>query len=460
MRRNKTLAALALAGTCLTATAQAQTAINLNALTGLSPFSTLLSTPAGKAALAANYDVTGAIQNGTQTQPDLLPFPAQEDQALKDAAITSGNADQLADGLGTKLGTAYQSLVTVTSPDDGKTIKAIQYTNVSKSVATIIAYTYKLTGADSASGKYFFSNGTTDGKISVSPAAAVILKSADGTTDVFGKAYGLPIGAPKADPYGDSRPFQTLKTLKIYTGTDYFGVTQPNTAYLSGPVQNLVKSPAFPSGHTTYGYTESLLLALLVPQRYPEMVTRGAEYGNDRIILGAHYAMDVIGGRTLASYDLAHLLANDPAYVGQKEGKVTIADYQVALKAAKKDLKKALTTACGGKLWTCAKEDTSRFASLPADEAFYESTQTYGLPVVYPAIAAKTEDVGVEAPEAGYLLTAAFPYLSLKQADAILTETEGPGGGFLDNGSDFGVYSRIDLFKAALAAEKLWPHKA
>ena len=48
--------------------------------------------------------------------------------------------------------------------------------------------------------------------------------------------------------------------------------------------------------------------------------------------------------------------------------------------------------------------------------------------------AGKTADVGKLAPEAGYLLTAAFPYLTLDQANAILTATQGPGGGFLDNG--------------------------
>ncbi len=48
-------------------------------------------------------------------------------------------------------------------------------------------------------------------------------------------------------------------------------------------------------------------------------------------------------------------------------------------------------------------------------------------------------------PETGYLLTAVFPSLTLEQADRILTETEGPGGGFLDNGSAFGVYSRLNL---------------
>ena len=39
--------------------------------------------------------------------------------------------------------------------------------------------------------------------------------------------------------------------------------------------------------------------------------------------------------------------------------------------------------------------------------------------------------------------------LTLAEADAILTETEGPGGGFLDDGSAFGVYSRLDLYRAA-----------
>ena len=61
----------------------------------------------------------------------------------------------------------------------------------------------------------------------------------------------------------------------------------------------------------------SILLAVLVPDRYQQMIARAAEYGNDRILMGAHYAMDVLGGRTLATYDLAHLLANDPIYLGQ-----------------------------------------------------------------------------------------------------------------------------------------------
>jgi hypothetical protein len=83
------------------------------------------------------------------------------------------------------------------------------------------------------------------------------------------------------------------------------------------------------------------------------------------------------------------------------------------------------------------------------NSALYEVTQTYGLPVVFAKNAEGAEDVAKLAPEAGYLLTAAFPSLTLPQADAILTLTEGSGGGFLDNGSAFGVYSRLDLYKAA-----------
>ncbi len=437
------------------AVAGAQSAINLSTLKVLAPFSALLDTPQGKAALASNLSVTGAIQNGTSSQPGLQSFVAAQAQALKDGTITGGNGYGLADGLGSKLGIAYQSLTSVSKPGPGKMVP--DTTNISSNLATLFGYTSALTGLDSNSAKYFFADETVVNKTAskpVSPEAAAIISAIGGTTDVFGKAYGDPAGAKSADPLGDSRPFQTEPKITKYSDPDFFGDPSNNQDYLTGPAQNLIKSPSFPSGHTTYGYTESLLFAVMVPERFTQMVTRGAEYGNSRIILGAHYAMDVIGGRTVAIYDLAHLLADNPAYLGQKEPKTaTISNFRVTLKAARADLRKALEKASGGELSAGAAEDSSRFSNPAANEAFYESTQTYGLPVVYPATAGKIEDVGRLAPEAGYILTAAFPKLTLQKADKILTETEGPGGGFLDNGSSFGVYSRLDLYKAGLVAE-------
>lgn len=425
-------------------TATAQSVTSMAVLRGLTPVTTLDDTAEGRAALAGNLTVTGAIQNGTANQPTLLPFPDQQQQALRDAFITDGNAYQLADGLGTKLGDAYQRLTSYTRDDD--------FTNVSPTVANLIAYASAVTKTDSNAGKYFFANATTDGKQPVSAEALAILHQAGGVTDIFGKAYNLPAGSEGADAYGNSRPFQTEPHLLTYGGPDFFGAPSDSVAWLRGPAMNLVDSPSYPSGHTTYGYTESLVLALLVPDRYPEMMVRAAEYGNDRVVIGAHYAMDVLGGRTLATYDLAHLLANTPDYVGVDRGGVRIDDFRQALAEARSDLTGALANACGNAVPVCARDDQSRFARPEDNARFVDSTQTYGLPAVFGQNVDAAVDVGKVAPEAGYLLTAAYPYLSLDQANAILTATLGPGGGFLDNGSVFGVYSRLDLHRAAQQA--------
>ena len=442
--------ALAPVGVC------AQTPVNINALKGLAPVSLLNKTYASRAALGSDLAVTRGIQVGAIRQPTLLPLALQRQQALQDAYITDGNLAQLADGLGTTLGAAYQARAHYTDRD--------HFTSVSQAVADLIAYTNATTGSDSNSGKYFFANGTTDGKAPVSDEAAAILKQRGGVTDIFGVGYGRPAGTPGADAFGNSRPFQTIPDLVTFTGPDYFGTPADNTVYNRGPISNLIDSPSFPSGHTTYGYMGSLVLAVLVPQRYQQMIARGAEYGNDRILMGAHYAMDVLGGRTLATHDLAHLLANDPLYVNRplltganRSGGNTVADYRAAVATARADVKAALEAGCGKALDVCAKEDIGRFGDPAANEAFYNTTQTYGLPVVYPETAGKVEDVGQLAPEAGYLLTVAFPYLSLDQANRVLTETEGPGGGFLDDGSAFGVYSRLNLYAAAGRAAALAP---
>ena len=428
--------------------AVSQTANDMAGLMGLAPVTVLSKTSEGNAALAANFIVTSGIQNGTIRQATLLPFAEQQQQALRDVFITKGNLAELADGLGTTLGAGYLARAHY--------IDRTHFTSLSPAVADVIAYANATTGANSGSGKYFFANATTNGKTQVSAKAMEILKSIGGDTDIFGKSYGLAAGATGADAYGNSRPFQTEPSMTRIAGPDYFNTPADDWTYNRGPMMNLINSPSYPSGHTTYGYTGAVLLAVLVPERYQQMITRGAEYGNDRILVGAHYAMDVMGGRTLAIYDLAHLLANDPAYVGQSfKDAPSIKNFQAAIKVARADLTTALQAACGKKLEECAREDTGRLSNPAANEAFYASTQTYDLPVVYPQNANKVEDVGKLAPEAGYLLTVAFPSLTLEQANQILTDTEGPGGGFLDNGTAFGVYSRLNLYAAAGRAAAL-----
>jgi membrane-associated phospholipid phosphatase len=68
---------------------------------------------------------------------------------------------------------------------------------------------------------------------------------------------------------------------------------------------------SFPSGHTNTGYTDALLMAEMIPERFDSLVERGARYGYSRIVLGVHYPLDVMGSRMVAQRNVAHYL-NDP----------------------------------------------------------------------------------------------------------------------------------------------------
>ncbi len=284
--------------------ADAQTANNLAALKGLAPFATLPNSPAGQAALAANFAVTGGVQTGLLRRPTLSalrrPAAAGAERRLHHRRRSRRSRRRAWNDARRRLCRARP----LSRPR--------AFHQCVASVADVVAYALATSGADSNSGKYFFANATTDGKTPVSDQAAAILKDENGATDVFGIAYGRPRGGPGADAFGDSRPFQTEPSFAAIAGPDYFNVPADNVVYNRGPAMNLSDSPSFPSGHTTYGYTGALLLALLTPERYPRMIARGAEYGDDRIIVGAHYAMDVIAGRTLATYDVAHLSPTIP----------------------------------------------------------------------------------------------------------------------------------------------------
>ncbi len=422
--------------------------VTLTALRGLAPATALANTEAGRAALAANFSVTGGVQTGEIRQPTLMPFAQQQQQALRDAFIAFHNLTNLADGLGTTLGAAYQARAHY--------LDRTRFTSVSGPVADAINYAESVALSDAGAGKFFFANGTLDGKTPAPTEAQAILQDVKGAPDPFGRAYNRPAGSPGADRYGNSRPFQTEPIQSPIVGPDYFNMPASNSVYNRGPVMNLVDSPSYPSGHSTYGFTGAILLAVLVPERYSQMIARGAEYGNDRIILGAHYAMDVMSGRTLATWEMAHLLANDPAFMNRPiRAGAPLGDFRATLAVARADLTAALEAGCGDKFAACARQDIGRFGDAAAVGSFYAATQTYGLPAVHPEMADTQEDVGALAPEAGNLLTSAFPKLSLDEADRILTETEGPGAGFLDDGSAFGVYSRLNLYEAGRRAAAL-----
>jgi hypothetical protein len=86
--------------------------------------------------------------------------------------------------------------------------------------------------------------------------------------------------------------------------------------------------------------------------------------------------MDVLGGRTLATYDIAQLLANKAGYVGARRGNLVIDNYQEALAAARADVTAALEKECGNTLTLCSRQDDSRFVDHAKNKAFYEAARS------------------------------------------------------------------------------------
>ncbi len=58
---------------------------------------------------------------------------------------------------------------------------------------------------------------------------------------------------------------------------------------------------SYPSGHSLRGWTISLVLAQVAPERAEKIYARGWDYCNSRVILGAHWQSDVDASRTAAS---------------------------------------------------------------------------------------------------------------------------------------------------------------
>lgn len=78
-----------------------------------------------------------------------------------------------------------------------------------------------------------------------------------------------------------------------------------------GPVcedkQQLSHSYDYPSGHTSWGTSVGLVLAELFPERGDAILQRARDYGNSRVICGAHSVSAVEAGRQAAAAIVAGL---------------------------------------------------------------------------------------------------------------------------------------------------------
>ena len=78
-----------------------------------------------------------------------------------------------------------------------------------------------------------------------------------------------------------------------------------------GDEAELSKNGSFPSGHTSIGWATALVLSEINPDRQQELIQRGYDFGESRVICGAHYQSDVDAGRIVGSAVVASLHADE-----------------------------------------------------------------------------------------------------------------------------------------------------
>jgi len=94
------------------------------------------------------------------------------------------------------------------------------------------------------------------------------------------------------------------------------------------PLVKKKSSGSYPSGHTTIGTVMGIVLSNMIPEKRVALMARAWEFGNNRLVVGIHYASDIEAGR-LSGYAIAAVLA-------------THADYNKEFEAAKAELRGVL----------------------------------------------------------------------------------------------------------------------
>ncbi|WP_261995117.1 glycoside hydrolase domain-containing protein, partial [Streptomyces sp. ME109] len=205
-----------------------------------------------------------------------------------------------------------------------------------------------------------------------------------------------------------------------------------------GSYGSLATSGSYPSGHTYGGYEAGTILATLLPELAPSILARTSEYGDNRIVLGFHYPLDVMGGRISGQATVAHRWA-DP-------------DFAKLLQQAHTEMENVLLAQCqekgyGDTLAACGGDSYAGLSDAQ-DVDLYTRRLTYGFSQVGKAgQALKTPS------DAAALLITAFPDLTTEQRTQILEQTATDSGYPLDLTADGGAsWQRINL-AAAMAAK-------
>jgi acid phosphatase (class A) len=158
------------------------------------------------------------------------------------------------------------------------------------------------------------------------PAQVEQAKADDDEEDIFifRKALGDKF-TPAALPLTDTLSNHVRNDSGVNTKPAKMAFNRPRPYNLDTKLKPVCKThmgaeaandASYPSGHTTTGYLEALVLAAMVPEKRDAIFARAEDYANNRLICGVHYRSDLDGSKRL-SYASYALMTVNPQF--QKE---------------------------------------------------------------------------------------------------------------------------------------------
>lgn len=143
--------------------------------------------------------------------------------------------------------------------------------------------------------------------------------------DAFSEAFGINI-----NPQDTPEIYKLIVGMREDAGDlatraakDYYNRQRPFSFYgemTCNPEQQeeLSTNGSYPSGHTSIGWATALVLSEINPDRINEILQRGYQMGESRVICGYHFQSDVDAGRITGAGVVARLHA-DPGFNAQLE---------------------------------------------------------------------------------------------------------------------------------------------
>ena len=143
----------------------------------------------------------------------------------------------------------------------------------------------------------------------------------------IGKPFSAALGVT-ISPQNTPITYDLLKRLRedtvllvVNSAKNHYMRVRPFVYYKSSscyPKDDAIlrKNGSYPSGHATMGWATALVLVEIRPQREQELLKRGYEFGQSRVICGAHWQSDIDAGFIMGAADFARLSA-DPEFIAE-----------------------------------------------------------------------------------------------------------------------------------------------